>query len=327
MRYGKGENINQRVRNFLFSAANREFLIFLFFLALSGSFWLLMALNDTYEKEVRMPVRLVGVPKNVVLTSDADDTLRVTLRDKGYMLCAYLYGEKVRRIDISFQQYIKKKGYGSITAAELTKLIYQELYSSTRVVSVKPDKLEYFYNYGTHKRLPVRLYGMITPGVSYYIARVEFSPKQVDVYGSQNMIDSLTHVYTQRLNIQNLTDTISREVSLKKVKGIKCVPSSVKIRIYPDILTEESVEVPVTAINMPEGKVLRTFPSRVKVVFTVGVSAFRNVNPNSFKVVVDYKEIMAAPSEKCHLKIVVQPHGIRNAHLDIPAVDYLIEEQ
>ena len=41
------------VRNFLFSRTNGEFLIFLFFLILSGIFWLLMTLNETYEKEIQ----------------------------------------------------------------------------------------------------------------------------------------------------------------------------------------------------------------------------------------------------------------------------------
>jgi hypothetical protein len=39
-------NIFQIISNFLFSRANREFLIFMFFLALSGIFWLLMTLNQ-----------------------------------------------------------------------------------------------------------------------------------------------------------------------------------------------------------------------------------------------------------------------------------------
>ena len=50
------------VRNFLFSSVNKEFLIFLFFLFLSSVFWLMMTLNETYEKEISVPVRLVGVP-------------------------------------------------------------------------------------------------------------------------------------------------------------------------------------------------------------------------------------------------------------------------
>ena len=37
------------VRGFLFTLVNKEFLIFLFFLLLSGIFWLLMTLNETYE--------------------------------------------------------------------------------------------------------------------------------------------------------------------------------------------------------------------------------------------------------------------------------------
>lgn len=327
MRRGILLNICATVRNSFFNIVNKEFLIFLFFLALSGAFWLMLALNDTYEKEVRIPVRIVGVPKNVVVTSDTDDTLRVTLRDKGYTLCAYLYGDQIRRIDLPFSSYVKNKGYGMLSAAELSKVITQDLFSSSKIVSIKPDKFEYFYNYGTHKRMPVRLFGNIVPDASYYLAKVEFSPKAVDVYGSQKMLDSLAFVYTERLNVRNLKDTIVRDINLRTIKGVKCVPSHVRISVYPDILTEENVEVPVTAVNMPDGKVLRTFPSRVKVVFTVGASIFRTISPDKFKVVVDYNELMAHPSEKCSLKIISVPHGIRNVHTDVAQVDYLIEEQ
>ena len=79
------------VRNFLFSWMNREFLVFLFFLILSGAFWLLMSLNETYEKEIEVPVQLVEVPKNVVLISDSTVNVRVAVRDKGFSLLAYLY--------------------------------------------------------------------------------------------------------------------------------------------------------------------------------------------------------------------------------------------
>ena len=78
------------VRNFLFSSVNKEFLIFLFFLFLSSIFWLMMALNETYEQEIKVPVRLVNVPKNAVLTTEMEDTVRVTVRDKGFTLATYM---------------------------------------------------------------------------------------------------------------------------------------------------------------------------------------------------------------------------------------------
>ena len=71
--------IGRFIKNFLFSIVNREFLIFLFFLVVSGTFWLLMALNETVEREFEVPVSLVGVPKDVVITTDIQDTLKVTL--------------------------------------------------------------------------------------------------------------------------------------------------------------------------------------------------------------------------------------------------------
>ena len=148
-------DIKQLVRNFLFSSVNKEFLTFLFFLALSGVFWLMMTLNETYEKEVEIPVRIVNVPKNVVLTSDELDTVKVTLRDKGLMLISYLYGEGMRPLTINFKTYAKGNGYSAIPASELQRLIYQQLSASTKIVGSKPDKLEIFFNYGLSKRVPV----------------------------------------------------------------------------------------------------------------------------------------------------------------------------
>lgn len=320
-------HILKLVRNFLFSWMNREFLIFLFFLFLSGAFWLLMALNETYEKEIEIPVQLVEIPKNVVLTSDTTTIVRVTVRDKGFSLLAYLYGNKINPISVKFKNYAKKTGVGVIPQAELQKIMSRQLFGSSAILSMKPDKYEYFFNYGLKKRMPVRLIGKIIPGQSYYLSKITFSPDSVDIYASREMLDSIKHVNTEPLNIRNLTDTVIKDVALYRIKGVKYVPEKVKVSICPDILTEEKCEVPIEAVNMPEGKILRTFPSRVTVTFTVGASLFRTISPERFKVVVDYNELMAEPSDKCNIYLRSVPHGVRNARLSVAQVDYLIEEQ
>jgi hypothetical protein len=314
-------------RNLLFSMFNKEFLIFLFFLLLSGAFWLVMTLNETFEREIKIPVHLENIPKKVVVTSNVDDTLRVTVRDRGYLLFAYLYGQNQRSLHINFNTYNKGNGHGSVQAADLQKLIYQQLFKSSRISSIKPDKFEYLYNYGNSKRVPVRLKGTITPGKSYYLANVAFSPETITIYASQAKLDSLSAILTEQVNLTNVTDTVVQEVMLSKIPGVKCIPSKVTMSIYPDVLTEESVEVPITAVNMPEGKVLRTFPSRVKVVFTTGASQFRSIHPDQFRVEVDYWEIQSHPSDKCTVSLKMAPYGIRNARPDPDKVDYLIENQ
>lgn len=286
-----------------------------------------MTLNETYERDVEVQIQLVDIPKNVVLTSDTTTDVRVTIHDKGFFLLSYLYGNKIRPININFNTYAKKTGIGTISSAELQKIIYKQLFNSSRIVALKPDKFEFYFNYGLKKLVPIRLSGNITPGPSYYLSKILFSPQSVEIYASREMLDSIKYVRTENIKILNLTDTLVKEVSLSKIKGVKYVPESVKISICPDILTEEKFEVPIVAENMPDGKILRTFPARVTVTFTVGASMFRSIRPDGFKVVADYNEVMNNPSDKCNIYLRTVPHGVRNARINVNQVDYLIEEQ
>ena len=316
------------VRNFLFSSANREFLTFFFFLVLSTIFWLMTALNETYEREIGVPAYLVNIPKNVVVTSDMEDTVRVTVRDKGFALLAYTYGEGIRPINVNFQSAItRQSGYGVVSSQELMKMINQRFSGSSKIVQVKPDRLDFHYNYGLSRQVSVKMSGHVVPGKSFYLARTRFWPEKVTVYGSKQALDSLRFVKTVPINITNFNDTVLRTVALETIKGVKIVPNTVRIGLYPEILTEENIEVPITAINMPEGKVLRTFPQRVTVNFIVGASMFRSISPEQFAVVVDYNEIIDHPSDKCSIHLRETPQGVRNARLKMTQVDYLIEEQ
>ena len=316
------------VRNFLFSSANREFLTFFFFLVLSTIFWLMTALNETYEREIGVPAYLVNIPKNVVVTSDMEDTVRVTVRDKGFALLAYTYGEGIRPINVNFQSAItRQSGYGVVSSQELMKMINQRFSGSSKIVQVNPDRLDFHYNYGLSRQVSVKMSGHVVPGKSFYLARTRFWPEKVTVYGSKQALDSLRFVKTVPINITNFNDTVLRTVALETIKGVKIVPNTVRIGLYPDILTEENIEVPITAVNMPEGKVLRTFPQRVMVNFIVGASMFRSISPEQFAVVVDYNEIIDHPSDKCSIHLRETPQGVRNARLKMTQVDYLIEEQ
>lgn len=317
-----------KVRNSLLAFANKKFLIFLFFLFLSTIFWLSIALNEIVEKEISVPIRLANVPQNAVITTPLPDTVRVTLRDKGFALLPYLYGDKLHSIAVNFSTYANKNGYiGQVPNSDIQKCILQSLYASTQITSIKPDKFEFYYNYGLSKKVSIRLKGTIRTASGYYLSQVRFYPERVTIYASKHLLDSIVHIYTKPLHITNMVDTIQQTVELQTIKGVKIVPNTVKLTLYPDILTEEAIEVPITAVNMPQGKVLRTFPSRVKVLYSVGASRYRTVSANGFRVEVDYNEMQKNPSDKCTIVLKTFPLNISNARLETNQVDYLIEQQ
>ncbi|MEI3054301.1 MAG: CdaR family protein [Prevotella sp.] len=317
-------NILKAVRNFLFSGLNKEFLIFLFFLALSGAFWLLMTLNETMEREFKIPVRLSGVPRNAVITGELPDTVRVTVRDKGFTLVTYDFRPLVFR----FSNYADEdEGKGVIPLTDVQKQVLSQMYGSSKLLQVKPGAFDFYFTYGTSKKVPVVFRGKITTNKSYYLAHTEFYPSMVTVYANKQQLDKLQSVEIEPFNYRNLQDTIRQAVKIKKIRGVKIVPPTVRLSVYPDVLTEETIDVPITAINMPPGMVLRTFPSKVTVRFTIGASLFRTIKPNLFKVVVDYEELAANPSDKCTLQLRSVPRSVSKASLEIDRVDYLLEQQ
>ena len=312
----------------MFSNVNKQFLVFMFFLLLSGIFWLIITLNETYEKYIKIPARVIGIPKNVVLTSVPTDTVRVTIRDKGWVMMSYLYTSQLGTIQIPFKNFDRGRGTGVVGINDLKRMIEQRLEVSSKIIAVKPDHLEFSYNNGECRRVPIRWAGRVIPDQLYFISHVEYLPDSVDIYASREKLDSIRAVYTEALNYVNFRDTLTVECQLAHIDDVKIVPERVRIRFHTDVLTEETMSnIPIHCINLPEGKVLRTFPRSAKVHFVAGVSQIRSLRAEDFKVIADYREIVQNHKEKCNLYLREVPNGVSRATLDTKQVDYLIEEE
>lgn len=306
---------------------NKQFFIFLFFLLLSAVFWLIITLNETYEKELKVPVHFANVPKNVVLTSASVDTTRITIRDKGWIILSYLYGDRALALKLNFKNYDRGNGGGIVSASEIKRALEQRLESSSKITAIKPEKLEFFYNNGERKRVPIRWTGRIIPEQLYFIAQTVYSPDSVDVYASKEKLDSIRYVYTEPLNYVGFRDTLTIQCRLSHDVDTKVVPERITVSFLTDVLTEESIDVPIKCINLPKGKLLRAFPAKVKVNFVAGVSLIRTLLPEDFSVIADYQEIQQKNSDKCNLYLRAIPQGVSRATLSVKQVDYLIEEE
>ena len=131
--------------------------------------------------------------------------------------------------------------------------------SSSKLTSIKPTALGFSFNYGLSKSVPVRVAGTIRPAKSYSLSMVKFSPDRITIYASKRLLDSISYISTEALNITNFSDTVSRTITLKKIHGVKCVPAKVHMTLYPDILTEESFDIPIKAINMPQNELTASY--------------------------------------------------------------------
>ena len=322
------QRIYNIIKGFLSDFSGKAFLVFLFFLALSGIFWLMMTLNETYEVEYKVPLAIAGVPKNVVMTSEPSDTVRVSVKDKGFVIMTYSLYHEFRPLAFRFSAYANTKtGHGAIPLADMMKMMRQQIYGSSTLTSLKCDKPDFTFNYGQNKKVRVVLAGNIVPAKNYYLAHVQIVPEFVSVYANRHELETIKEALTVNLNLTNISDTVTRVIDLRAIAGAKTVPAKVKVTLFPDVLTEGSADVPIVAINKPKNLIIRTFPQTVKVRYTVGSMAYRLVKPSDFQVHVDYLQIADHPSDKCKLHLVCNSRFVRDAALETPQVDYLIEQQ
>lgn len=318
--------LSKKIKNFLLSNKSREFLIFSFFFFIAFAFWLLQTLNSDYEAEFAIPIRLKGVPHNVVLTSEPPSELRVKVKDKGTVLLNYLLGKSFFPVNLEFSDYKAKNDRVIVLTSEFEKKIQTQLNVSTRLLSIHPDTLEYIYATGDSKWVPVELVGKVDAAPQYYISDTLFAPDSVLVYAPTKILDAITTAYTKHLQFENISDTLKKRVSLAQIKGAKFVPNAVDLTLPVDIFTEKTVEVPLHGINFPADKVLRAFPSKVRVTFQVGVSRFSKITANDFMINVSYEELLKLGANKYTVKLKNSPQDISHIRISPQQVDFLIEQ-
>lgn len=202
----------------------------------------MQTLNSDYEAEFSIPVRLKGVPNNVVITSEPSSELRVKVKDRGTVLLNYMLGKSFFPVNLDFADYSGRDNHVRIYASEFEKKIMSQLNVSTRLLSVKPDTLEYIYSTGKSKQVPVKMRGTVTASRQYYISDTIYSPDSVLVYAPANILDTITTAYTQKVELNDIADTLTYHVPLVGVKGAKFVPGAVDLTLPVDIYTEKQLK-------------------------------------------------------------------------------------
>lgn len=316
------------VKNFLLGSKNKEFLIFLLFFFISAAFWLLQSLNEEFDVEIKVPLELDNIPSDVVITSDLPPEIRVVARDKGILLIRYLYGAEQEPVLIDYATYDKgnASGHVKVPLPEVQKKIQAKLFSSTHIVSLRPDTLEYFFNKGMRKKVPVRMSGMIETSPEYYLQQISFTPDSIEVLAPVAILDTITEVQINPLFLSDLSADKRLKRELKPVRGTKFMPQEVSVDVKVDQYTEKTVEVPVLGVNFPASKDLRTFPSTVNITFRVGMSRFKDIMADDFVLAVTYEELMRNEYSKIRLYLRSLPEGVSNVRIEPSEVDYLIEQ-
>ena len=122
-----------RIKKLLSRVMNKQFLIFLFFVALSTVFWLFKSLGATYEMEFEVPLKLVNVPEKAVITTELPKTMRVVVKDRGAVLLQYRYVSLLSPVTVDFTQDESDDGHVVALTREYIKQVTRQFPPSAHI--------------------------------------------------------------------------------------------------------------------------------------------------------------------------------------------------
>lgn len=318
--------IQEKVKTVLILLRSKSFLTFLFFLTLSTAFWCFEAFKEVNTVEISVPLRLTNIPENVVVTTELPKDVRITLRDKNSSLFFYRYFQTMAPVEIDFSHYANPSCHVRLPKEDVRRGLKNNFETSTELLGLRPDTLEYFYSYGTSKTVDTRLQGKLAPADGYYIVRQELHPALATVYATERQLDTISAALTLPYYHTDLTESFSTQIYLQDVKGAKFLPDTVRLSVEVDRLVEKTLALPVQPLNFPEDVRLRTFPMKVNVTFQVGMKEFRNVTEADFKLVLDANDLTDVTANTCAVRIVEQPAAAFRLRLSQSEVEFLIEK-
>lgn len=304
---------------------NRNFGVYLMFLAISIVFWFMQAIKEMSEVTLTYQLVIENLPRNLVYTSEMPSEVNVSYSSKGWNAFYYKFMKnKDLALIINFKDIAQNAGKLSIDANTLRRAAMKVKPMGMTFKSTTPNRISVFYSNGQHKRVPVIFNGHVTTTDGRFQCGTILTPDSVDLYAPEHLYGSITSIKTENMTFEELQDTLMTKLALLVPHGAKVIPDSIEACICVDIFTDKTIQVPVYSENVPTNKIMRTFPQKVEVTFLVSSTLYDDITPQDFLIAIDYKEARPGTS-RCKLHLRQTPENIR--HLRMPeSVEYIIEQ-
>lgn len=304
---------------------NRNSIVFLLFLCISICFWFMKSLQETSTITQDYTLKITGLPKNIIFTSDIPKTIKANISAKGYSILNYITRNDEHILYVNFDDIEKNSSKLVLDNGLLKRNLSKLLGNNLKVVSLTPTQVEAYYTKGKAISVPIKFWGKIETGLQHVLCGVEVLKDSAKVYAPLYMHDSIDVVNTEYVHLKDLEDTTIVRVGIKKIPGARITPDSVDVKVCVDLYTEKTLSVPIYSENCPRNKVLRTFPGKVNVTFRVSANMYNKITPDDFLLTVDFSKVKLS-DKSCKVELKDKPEGAKHIRFSPEQVEFVIEQ-
>lgn len=295
------------------------------FLLVAFLFLMLTKLSERYTQVIQFNIDLNGLDDEIVITQDSTHIIETIVQAKGYNLLPFVFNTK-NTLPINGKNQVTKNDKTLVFDVRANRhLLTKELGNQIEIISVKPDTLFFKYDVMATKQVPIQLSSDITYVPGYDVLnQLQLSQDSVKLIGSQSMLNTISRVVTNTLELKEVQSDINATIDLERLdKSILIVPSQIDVFGVVKRFTEDSFSIPVELINVPLGKDINYFPKTVDLIYYVSIDAYKELKASDFKVIADFNTLSNNDQRFLDLKIETKSKAVKNTKLNQDRIEFI----
>lgn len=321
------KSAKRKINVFLHRQRWKETLIFLAFVLLSFGFWYLQSLQQEYEIEKTIQIRYKNIPHEIAFTDTVPDEIKIRIKDKGSVLLNYSFGRMFTPIEINMKDMPVDQGAIILERKDIESDIHKQLMTSTTLVGHEPAQINVTYTKRMEKDLPVLFNGSIQYEPGFYRSEeMRITPAYVQVYAAKSVLDTLAGIRTVYTDLKKANKSFTRALPLQKIEGVAYNPESVTITIPIEQYTEKTLDIPVVITMIPADYTVRLFPQSVKVIASLPLSKYKNLEADQFEIHIPFSELEQNLTGILPISLTKVPGWIRSSSLSQDKIEFILEQ-
>ncbi len=303
--------------------------ILILFLFCSTLFWFLIKLSKVYEAKLVYNVNYTHLPSSKLFQDTPSNQLELMVKGTGFKLLK----EELRtsKLDINLRGVVANGKYEYYLLSKRNELkVQKQLGESVDLIGFVADTLFFQLGFNKRKRVPVISNLDLRFKSGYNLSnKVFIVPDSIEISGPEIQVDEVNSISSVSLKLDNILENIDNEISIVKPLGLdKLKFSSETVTILGQVekFTEDSFEVPFVIDGLPPSTNITTYPNRVKVFYQVGLSNYKKIAANDFKIVCSYLESEVEGTNYLIPRLMEKPTLVSSIRLVPDRIEYLIQK-
>ena len=333
------KTILRKLKAFLYRLKRKRFnkntLTYLVMTVIALTFWFINKIGSTITTEANFKVEYYGLPNNSMLVPGiTTDMLRITLSARGGVLLAHRGDHSPIRIDLSkldIRTFPESDSTLKFVTDDDIRTQVEAQIPDYKFISLKPDTIKLDFGVLRHIKVPVKLDYEISFEKQYRLeSDPQLQPDSITIGGPAIIIDTITAINTEKIVLNNLKESTVQKVRFLIPDGIDCPLTSTDATINVEKFTENSIEVPIRTVNVPDTVTLRFFSQKATIRFNVGWANYNKISREMFAAEIDYNDLLGFNRPQfLAVRITKKPEdmGVTNITISPETVEYIIEKK